>query len=234
MRGREARHARRMGPRRRGEVAVFDIVLFVPVMLVALLLLDSVVSIPVATVPENVNASRYAYEGLSSTLGATVPLTQIWAWYPPAPWWISPCPNPGQGCWVQSFAQDWEVSSLIELDAYLVSCHANTVFGTVVTQAQLDTPGWMGSAISLTAQSVALGNQPGGTVPTTYSSYYFDFNSTSYGFGPGCTGPVTPMRAHDGSYPPYPTGEVYTWSLVLEPDDPGVGPVQVVMAFWGP
>jgi hypothetical protein len=234
----------RLSPRRRfsrrGEVAVFDIVLFIPLLIIALLLLDTVVTTPVTNVAENVNSSRYAAEGLATTLGATVRTTNIWAWFPPAPPQWSPCPNPWQGCWYPFYgAQDYSVAELVELDAYLVSCHANTVFGTVVTQAQLDTPGWMGWSIGIEAQSVAEGIVAGSAgQPTTYNSYFFDFNGTSYSYaGSGCVGPVTPMRTHfpvGSGYPAYPTGQVYTWSVALTPDFPGEASVLVEMAFWGP
>jgi hypothetical protein len=213
--------------RRAGEVAVFDIVLFVPLLLVALLFLESAVSLPQSTVPQNVNSSRYASQGMNALLGSSVPSTRTWMWQPPI--WPGPCwPN---GCWFVFRAQDWSVRDLILWDVYLVSCG-------VTTQAQLSNNGWMGSAIGLAAQSVAQGydpNAPGGS-PTTFQSYYLQYNGTALGVTPGCTGPPTPMRAADGFNPPLSSTELYTWSTLLQPDPelPGQSIVQVQMGYWGP
>ena len=222
---------RRRFRRRLGEVAVFDIVLYIPLLLVALLFLDSAVSLPTSTVAENVNSSRYAEQGLATTLGATVPsaLSLRWHW-PSWPW----CPA---GCWVQSYPQDWSVSDLILYDVMLVSCQVPYpgAPGGVVTQQFLDQPPWIGYYINLTAAEVALGALP--PAPhTTYSNYYLEFNGTANPFtANSCpAGVPTPMRAYDGSYPAYPSTTVYTWSTVLQPDRPGEGPVQVQMGFWGP
>lgn len=230
---------------RRGEVAVFDIVLFIPLLLVGLLLLDGIVTTPVAGVTENVNSSRYAAEGTATTLGSTVSTTWYFFYGPcnPNPFSGNPCffycPNPAQGCWIPQHVNDQPVSALVLLDIELVSCHAVALGGYTITQAQLDTPGFMGSAIQETAQSVAEGAGPGAPYPVTYSSYYFDFNGTAVRGGGGfggtpCPGPITPERIHDGNYPNAPTGEVYTWSTVLPPNGGNEGPVMVVMAFWGP
>ncbi len=223
---RGALHAPRAARRLRGqraEVAVFDIVLFVPLLLVGLLFLNSIVTLPTSTVAENVNSSRYAAEGMATTLQATVPHARTYLWEPP--WWGCPF-----GCWVRANVEDWTVYDLVLWDVYLVSCG-------VSTQAQLDNRPWMGYYIALTAAEVAQGALAP-TPPTTYANYYFEFNGTANGFaGPGCYGPVTPVRDYDSnlaSYPASPSTQLYTWSTVLQPDQPGEGPVMVQLGLWGP
>ncbi|MDE1820644.1 MAG: hypothetical protein KGJ23_01280 [Euryarchaeota archaeon] len=212
----QATRWRRVARGERAEVAVFDIVLFVPLLLVALLFLDSVVSLPTSTVAENVNSSRYASEGLATTMQATVWHAKTWGWF---------C-NPFYCYWAPTYVRDWTVSDLILWEVYLVSCG-------VATNTSMDHYPWMGYYIDLTAHEVASGAMPP-TSPTTYWNYYLQFNGTANGAGPGCFSGPTPMREYDGSYPAYPSTTVYTWSTVLQPDQFGEGPVQVQMAFWGP
>lgn len=225
---------RPLGRRRRGEVAVFDIVLFVPLLVVALLFLDSTVSLPTSTVAENVNSSRYAEEAFSSAMEATVPWAQTWFWIPPTgP--FGPCPF---GCWSDlGGLPDMSVQYWLQYDIYLVSCG-------VTTQAQLDTYPFQGYFINLTVAEVAMGALP--PAPrSTYSSYYFEFNgSATGGAGVGClNGPhAPPVRAYDSNAPSYPgfsETEVYAWSSTLAPTNYGFGyggvdRIQVQLGLWGP
>lgn len=216
MRGRSRRG---LFSRRGGEISIFDIVLLVPLLVVALLFLDTVVTLPTGSVSSTVNASRYASEGLDSVLTATAPNARIYTYGLCGFFYY---------CWYPTDDADDSIHDLILIDVYLVSCG-------VTTQRQLDQPGWVGAVINQTAESVAEGAYPAAP-STTFGQYYINYNGTATNAFFGCQGRPTPVYVHEGYQPVFFATNVYTSDIVLNPDPvfPGEGAVQVVMGFWQP
>ena len=199
--------ARRLRRSRRGEIAAFDIVLFVPLMIVALLFLSSALSVRPTLAQEATNGSRYVYSALNTLLVSTVPTTQTMDTF-----------NHNET------AQDWSVRQMMLWDVYLVSC------GTT-TQGTLDQPGWMGWAINMTARSVAQAS-PYNASAAAFSHYYVSFNGTSPA-GQYCAGTPVPVHVVMGTLPPPGTVNVYTSDNVLiRPALTGEAAVWVVMGVW--
>jgi len=195
---------------RKGEVAVFDIVLFMPLMFVALLFLTAAFSIRPSLSQEATDGSTYANDALGNLLISTVPSTNL------------VMVQSGQN--VNSTAQNWDVSSLILWDVYLVSCH------NVASQAQLDMPGWIGWSINWTANSIAAGANPG-SYPTTFAKYYLEFSgiekSSSCGHSAASVDVVMGEKPIPGS-----TNVFTSDSILIPPALPGESQVSVVMGVW--
>lgn len=198
---------RRLSRSRRGEIAVFDVVLFMPLMIVALLFLQSALAVQASIVPEMTNGSRYADEGLHTLLTATVPLTRT-----------------ADQTGGNTTFQDYSVRQLILWDVYLVSCQTTA-------QSTLDRSGWVGWSINATAASVAEGTVQSGA-PTSFTHYYLAFNGTAPA-GPYCSHPPVPVHVHLGGTPAVGLTNVYTsMNVLLRPSLPGEGGVQVVLGVW--
>lgn len=224
---------RRLRPHRRAEVAVFDIVLYVPLLLIALLFLQSTLTSPTLVVPENVNSSRYVYKAFTTSMASTVPSALEYNWepegFPGCPWPFFP-----NGCWyVGPSAPGTPVSDLILYDVYLVSCG-------ITSQAQLNAPGWIGYSVNQTVLAVTEGTIPPAATPnpspSTFSNYELLFNGTSLGGTIACPTSVGMIHVSDGFNPTsYGTPDVYTWDAVLYPPlGSDEGPVLVQIGVWAP
>ena len=200
---------------RKGEVAVFDIVLFMPLMLVALLFLQSAFAVRPSYSQEATNGSTYANAALGNLLISTVPTTKI------------VMIQSGQS--VSTSAQNWAVSALILWDVYLVSCQ--TVYNhSALGQNQLDAPGWIGWSINRTAMTIGEGAGQGGT-PSTFAKYYLEFSGTETSSSCGRT-PI-PVDVVMGDKPVSRTADVFTSdSILIPPALPGESQVSVVMGVW--
>jgi len=194
---------------RKGEVAVFDVVLFMPLMFVALLFMQNALSARPSSSEEATNGSTYANAALESLLISTVPTTET--------------KMTQDGIVTDTTVQNWAVSALILWDVYLVSC------GTTL-QSQLDDRGWMGWAINWTALSIAEGANPGGS-PSTFSRYYLEFSGDEA--SSSCGHAAVPVDVVMGDKPLARTVDVYTSDSVLIPAAlPGESQVRVVIGVW--
>lgn len=193
---------------RRAELAVFDVVLFVPLMIVALIFLQSALSVQTSTSQEVTNGSQYAGEALSALLTSTAPSAEAAV---------------GQPAQNQSL-QDWSIGNLILLDVYSSSCNT-------ITQANLDRPGWVGAVIESQASTVSFGTVAG-VSSSLFSDYYLQFNGTAE---PGAhCGTPTPVNVIMGEKPSLNATDVFTSNKVLIPPAlPGEGGVEVVLGLWG-
>jgi hypothetical protein len=190
-------------------VAVFDVVLFMPLMLVALLFMQSAFSVKVSVSQEVTNGSRYANQALNTLLISTVPSTQTLL---------------GKGGQATT-AQNWNVRSLLLWDAYLLSC------GTA-TQPLLNQPGWMGWSINATALTIAEGAALGAT-PTTFARYYLQIDNWTT--PSGCPGSGQQVHVVWGEKPPAQLTDVFTSdNFLIPPALPGEEQIQVVMGVWEP
>jgi hypothetical protein len=178
-------------------------------MIVALIFLQSALSVRTSSTQELTNGSQYAVEALNVLLTSTAPSAK------------ASVGHPG----VNQTLTDWSIRDLMLWDIYLTSCNSTN-------QSVLNQPGWVGWVINSSASTVAKGAPAGGN-PVLFSNYYLEFNGTARGAS-SCNGTPVPIHIVMGQKPPVNLTSAFTSDNVLIPPSlPGEGGIEVVMGLWG-
>ncbi len=211
---------------RRGEVAAFDVVLFIPLLIVATLFLYAMVSVSPIVEQRNLGGTTYAADALQSFLSATAPNATLCVGSSGSPVPNDPCQalNPG---WETGTVYDYSMAQLVALHLSLLE--SLTGAGPRASlEHLLDTPGWAGYVINNTASQVAMGS----TVslnPQTFAEYYLEYQNASTPVSPCAISSACVFMGFDATGT---TGTIYSSSETVPGPAGGASPISVVLGVW--
>jgi hypothetical protein len=224
---RRARGRQRSGSDRRGEVAAFDIVLFVPLLVVATLFLYAMLSINPVIVDQNYGGTAYASSALQSLLFATAPNATLCVGNVTPSLPTDPC-HAFNSDWGTGTVQDYSMGQLIVLHLSLLQAVAPGPARAQLEQL-LESPGWVGYVINDTASQVAMGS-PSSANAQTFQEYYLEYQNTSV---PSVPCSISSACVYAGFGAAGTSGTVYSASATLTVTGNASSFDTVVLGVWG-
>ncbi len=210
----------------RGEVAAFDVVLFVPLLIVATLFLYAMLSINPVVTERNFGGTSYAADALQSFLSATAPnATLCVGGTAPSPA-SDPCHAFNTG-WRTGNVSDYTMAQLVALHLSLIESVTGASTRAALVRL-LDTPGWAGYVINNTASQVAMGSSVS-LYPQTYPEFYLEFeNSTT----PSVPCSLIAGCVYYGFSTTGTSGTIYSASAMLLGASSNASPISIVLGVW--